>query len=169
MFGRRSWCLPVAPMGRLPSSTDYAVSRLVCPRDLRFSRTVQHSVFYVWFFQLMLQRPYVCLFLYYCDRTPLSGHSTPCLSIHKVMNIWVISRAWLFQTHDMCRYILLFLLWRNRSTRISRTYGKTLLETMKMFYNVTAQIPKQCTKTLAPPSPQQCWVPPLQSILRHFD
>lgn len=52
-------------------STDYAISRLVCPRDLQLSR-IQHSVLCVWFLRLMLQRPCVCLILFYWANTPVS-------------------------------------------------------------------------------------------------
>lgn len=129
MLTHQSWCLPVAPRATGPAQapTDYALSLdLSIPEIYDSVEQCSTWSFVSGFFGLCSWgHTYVYSFItgivLHC---PDAAHRVyPCTAWWTFGSFPALGS---FKYITMYRHILLFLLRKNRSTRISRTYGKAL-------------------------------------------
>lgn len=142
------WAQSIPVVGPDGLSIPQGCRHLAQPSADHSLRTVQRSVFCVWFLCLMLQRPVhtaVCIFIPFFIGTVLHCLDTAHL-VYKHTRWWASgssSASGCSESITLCRRILFFLLAETMAD-----FPLSLLEFTKMFYNVTVQIFKAGKKAL---------------------
>lgn len=140
------WAQSIPVVGPDGLSIPQGCRHLAQPSADHSLRTVQRSVFCVWFLCLMLQRPVhtaVCIFIPFFIETVLHCLDTAHLVYKHTGDEHLGHLQLLLFWITLCRLILFFLLAETMAD-----FPLSLLEITKMFYNVTVQIHKAGKKAL---------------------